>query len=61
MRRMAALMREVQGMVVLSINDHPDIRRVFEGFACDPVSVRYTVGGAHRAAGERTELIIRSW
>lgn len=58
--RMAELMRGLQGRAVLSINDHPDIRRVFEGFIVVPLQVRYTVGreGGDQMAGE---LIIKSW
>ena len=58
--RMAELMRGLQGRAVLSINDHPDIRRVFEGFAMVPLQIRYTVGreGRGQAAGE---LIVKSW
>jgi len=58
--RMAGLMRSVQGKVVLSINDHPDIRRVFEGFTLIPLQIRYTVGRerSNEAAGE---LIIKNW
>jgi DNA adenine methylase len=57
---MAELMRSLQGRAVLSINDHPEIRRVFEGFAVIPLQIRYTVGreGRDQAAGE---LIIKSW
>jgi hypothetical protein len=33
-----------QGRTVLSINDHPEIRRVFDGFTAIPLQIRYTVG-----------------
>lgn len=58
--RMAELMRGLRGRALLSINDHPEIRRVFEGFAMIPLQIRYTVGreGRDKAAGE---LIIKSW
>ena len=57
---MAELMRSLQGRAVLSINDHPEIRRVFEGLTMIPLQIRYTVGreGRDQAAGE---LIIKSW
>ncbi len=56
----AEFMRSCSGKVVLSINDHPDIRRVFEGMNIIPLQIRYTVGreGRGEAAGE---LIIKSW
>lgn len=57
---MAALMRQLQGKAILSINDHPDIRAVFEGFQMETVDIVYTVGGGGKAA-PRKELIIYSW
>lgn len=57
---MAEQMRTLRGKALLSINDHPDIRRVFDGFAMQTVDVDYTVGGAGKGTGRR-ELIIRSW
>jgi len=45
---------------IVSINDHPDIRRCFEGFYIGSLAIDYTViGGANRA--ERHERIIYSW
>ncbi|MBN9411328.1 MAG: DNA adenine methylase [Burkholderiales bacterium] len=57
--RMAELMRGLRGKAILSINDHPDIRRVFDGFQMETLDIEYTVGGADRA--RRGELIIYSW
>ena len=58
--RMADLMRSAQGKVVLSINDHPEIRRVFAGFTMIPLQLRYTM--AREGRGEAVgELIIKSW
>ena len=57
--RIAEFMRIAQGKVLLSINDHPDIRRVFEGFTVIPLQIRYTIGREGREpAGE---LLIKSW
>ena len=57
--RMAQVMRAAQGRVVLSINDHPEIRRVFDGFAMIPLQLRYSIAREGRApAGE---LIVKSW
>lgn len=58
--RMAELMRGLQGKMLVSINDHPDIRRVFEGFDMETLDIQYTVGGGGRQAA-RKELIIYSW
>lgn len=58
--KMAELMRTMQGKVILSINDHPDIRKLFDGFRMERVSLRYTVGGAD-GRSERGELIVMSF
>lgn len=57
---MAQRLATLKGKAILSINDHPDIRRVFGGFEMEDFEIDYTVGGgANRAA--RRELIIYSW
>src|SRR5690606_15203793 len=57
--RMAAWMRRAEGKVVLSINDHPEIRRVFAGMAMVPLQIRYTI--AREGREQAGELIIKSW
>jgi DNA adenine methylase len=57
--QLAATMRGLQGRALMSINDHPDIRRVFDGFNLVPLQVRYTIAREGRdLAGE---LIVKSW
>ena len=56
---MANIMRSIKGKAMLSINDHPDIRRCFEGFHMIEVPIKYTVGGGEGV--ERVELVISSW
>ncbi|VWB41596.1 DNA adenine methylase [Burkholderia lata] len=58
--KMALHLRMIKGRAIVSLNDHPDIRRVFDGFHIETVPIQYTVGGGGRAA-ERHELIIFSW
>lgn len=58
--RMAEMMRAAKGKVVVSINDHPDIRRVFEGFELVPLQLGYTIGGG-QGSKLSGELIIKSW
>lgn len=57
---MAAKMASCQGKVVLSINDHPDIRRCFSAFDKEELEIEYTVGGGQNRAPRR-ELVIYSW
>ena len=58
--KMAELMGRLKGKAILSLNDHPDIRRVFARFQMDTTGIQYNVGGGGRAV-ERKELIIYSW
>jgi len=58
--KMAELLGRLQGKAVVSLNDHPDIRRIFSAFQMDTVPISYTVGGGSKAV-DRAELIIYSW
>lgn len=58
--RLATKMKALKGKAILSINDHPDIRRAFAGFQMERLEIDYTVGGGAHAA-RRGELIIYSW
>jgi DNA adenine methylase len=57
---MADRLRTLKGRAIISLNDHPDIRRAFDGFHMETVDIKYTVGGGGREAA-RKELIIFSW
>ncbi|QNM94887.1 DNA adenine methylase [Chitinimonas koreensis] len=58
---MAALMRDMQGRMMVSINDHPDIRAAFEEHHVLELEIKYSCG---RASGDRPvsgELVITNW
>jgi DNA adenine methylase len=57
---MAARLRALKGKAIISLNDHPAIRRAFDGFHIETVDIKYTVGGGGREAA-RKEVIIFSW
>lgn len=57
--RMAEMLGQLQGKAIVSLNDHPDIRRVFSRFSIEETDIRYTVGGG--AGVERGEVLIFSW
>jgi DNA adenine methylase len=57
---MATLLRTIKGKAIISLNDHPDIRHVFEGFEMETTDISYCVGGGGKAV-DRTELIIYGW
>lgn len=55
-QKMAEMARSIDGMMVISINDHPDIRAEFEGCHMQSRAFRYTVGGGK--GSECSELLI---
>jgi DNA adenine methylase len=58
--RLAQCMASLKGKAVVSLNDHPDIRRTFGGFDMEVAEIEYQVGGGDQRA-KRGELIIYSW
>lgn len=60
--RMADFMRTCQGKVMVSINDHPDIRRVFEGFRLETMDIRYSTANPRQGKAAVTgELAIMNY
>lgn len=57
--RMADLAKTIQGKMIISVNDIPEMRRAFSGFRIERVSIPYTVGGSGRSCRPSGELIIR--
>jgi len=58
---MAQIMRSMKGKAMLSINDHPDIRRAFEGFHMHGLEIKYSVGNSHGSVDASKELVITNW
>ncbi|QAY92570.1 DNA adenine methylase [Pseudomonas sp. ACM7] len=56
---MAKLLGEIKGKAIISLNDHPDIRRVFAGYHMETTDIKYTVGGGK--GSEAKEVLIFSW
>jgi DNA adenine methylase len=56
---LAEVLRGLKGRAILTINDHPDVRRLFSGLPLQVVPIRYTIGGGKGVA--RRELIYRTW
>jgi len=57
--KMAEFIRTIKGKMVISINDHPDIRKLFKGLPCKKIKYQYTVGGNAKASS-CTELVYSS-
>ncbi len=52
--KMATILKGIKGRFILSLNDHPEVRKTFAGFYMVPVSTSYTINGSHKVkdAGE---------
>lgn len=57
---MAQRLKAIKGKAIVSLNDHPDIRRAFAGWDSETLDIDYTVGGGGKPAARR-ELILYSW
>lgn len=58
--RMAELAKSIEGTMIISINDHPDIRELFADLPVVEVDYKYTVGGGDNAT-DCIELIYGTW
>jgi len=54
------ILRRIQGKFLLSINDVPEIRHIFDGYHVEEVRTSYTVSGGHRSK-KVTELLISNY
>lgn len=54
---MAEQLRGIKGQFVLSLNDHPEVRRIFAGFTFHDEAVRYTIGGMDKSLIAREVVI----
>lgn len=57
---LARMAKTIQGQMIISINDHPDIRRLFAELPVVEVDYQYTVGGGGRSS-DCVELIYGTW
>ncbi|SOQ01120.1 hypothetical protein CFBP2118_03299 [Pseudomonas syringae pv. syringae] len=59
---MADFMRTCRGKVTVSISDHPDVRRVFEGFHFETMDNRYSTANQRKGKADVSgELVIMNW
>jgi len=59
--QMAEIMRSCKGKVMVSINDHPDIRRAFDGFHMFGLDIKYSVANNQGEPATSKELVITNW
>nr|WP_181183817.1 hypothetical protein [Prosthecomicrobium hirschii] len=51
--RLAAALKGLRGRFLMTLNDHPEVRRIFSGFRMEAAEVTYTVGSGNiTRAGE---------
>lgn len=58
---LACAMRTARGKVMMSINDHPDIRQAFDGLVMFDTGITYSVGNANGPQKESRELVIMNY
>ena len=58
---MAAFMLSCKGRVMVSINDHPDIRAAFDGMQMRPLRIRYSMANKQGTPAESSELMITNY
>ncbi|GGP23290.1 hypothetical protein [Silvimonas iriomotensis] len=46
---------------MLSINDHPDIQGVFDGFWMEGLDIKYSTSNTYGAPQTSRELVICNW
>jgi len=56
--RLATILEGIKGRFVMSLNDHSEVRRIFQGFDIEAVQTTYSIGGSHQT-GVREVLISR--
>lgn len=60
--RLAEAMANAKGKVMLSINDHPDIRACFAAFNCHEIDIKYSNGNQAKGSPTQSrELVFTNW
>lgn len=58
---LAELAGSMQGKMVISVNDIPEMREVFAQLSITTVDIQYTVGGSKKNQPKTSELVICNW
>lgn len=58
---LAGAMRTCKGKMMVSINDHPQIREAFSGLVMHELDITYTVGTGQARRKASKELVIMNW
>lgn len=57
---LADIMKTSQGRILVTVNDHEDMKKVFREFNREVIDIDYTVGGGGKGKGSK-EMLIRNW
>ncbi|MFT8932117.1 MAG: DNA adenine methylase [Acetobacter syzygii] len=55
---LAVQLENIKGRFVMSLNDHPEVRKIFSMFHIESVEVNYSISGLKKGRGRRGEVII---
>ena len=58
---LAQLARDIEGKMIISVNDIPEMRQAFAGLSMERLEINYTVGGSGRPSKRTGELVIRNF
>jgi DNA adenine methylase len=59
--RLSWLMRHCKGKVMVSLNDHPVVRRVFEGLHFGELDIKYSLANRNGEPKTSGEVVITNW
>jgi DNA adenine methylase len=59
--RLAALMHRSKGRIMVSLNDHPEMRRAFDGLHFGELDIKYSLANRHGEARASGEVVITNW
>lgn len=59
--QLAETIGRIEGRAIVSLNDHPEVRRIFAGFHIESADIRYTVGGGASGGKAAREVLICNW
>ena len=59
--RMAAFLRRCKARAMISINDHAEIRRAFDGLHINQLGIRYSLAKCDKRGSQSGELVITNY
>ncbi len=60
-QQLAECMKSSQGKVMVSLNDHEEMREVFKDFRIEKLNIKYSVGSVQNRSKTSSEIVIMNW